>query len=266
MKIQILIPLILILFLSIVFSGCEEELKTICDETKATPIVVELKISLRFTMEFKNFNPKEGDKWWYKAHVNKCGELKPMDQSLGENNASESGWISHTFPQTSVYLDNEIDEVYIEGGFNSENGNLFTSKFLSYNELKPHMGNVYDVNLELGEISNTAAIYIQADVYETINKNEVPLNGKTVRFDITSSTKSLKTYYRTTNITGSTQPILIPYTFTKEDDYVIINATLQESGHVKRLVIDYDCYKNQYYDFNQGMYVLKTKANFDFVT
>ena len=217
MKKQIIILFILILFLSVFFSGCEEELKTLCDKTKATPIVVELYIKLEFTIEIKNFEPVEGDKWWYLKHINKCGETKPIDQTIEEQDASEiPTWIAHTFPKVSVYVDNELDEVFIEGGLISKDGNFYTRKYLSYNQVKPYMGGIYNVTLGLGEVSDTADITISADVYKTINNNEVPIDGETIKFDISSSMGHTGTYYKTTDRTGATDPFWITFTYTKK--------------------------------------------------
>ena len=138
-------------------------------------------------------------------------------------------------------------------------------KYLSYNQLKPYMGGIYNVTLGLGEVSDTADITISADVYKTINNNEVPIDGETIKFDISSSMGHTGTYYKTTDRTGATDPFWITFTYTKESDTVTITATHEGSGQVQNLAVTYDAFQKQYYDFRRAALVSKAKTNFDFV-
>lgn len=260
MKKKVIVLGIIIILLTVGLSGCEEEdIKSICDETKATPIVVELQIIFGFNTVTRNFDKVDTNMpsiWWFCKNINKCGE-GVKDYSYHEKDATYENLGYCIFPKVPVYIDNELDEVYIEGGLNHGGSTFYTSKYLSYSELKEYAGSKYDVFLNVAEeIFNIVvpAIYVFIKT-----SDEAYFGDQNIRINIISQGNEF-TYYRKTLLPdGYTEKIYLnPIDFSNPENYITITATHQGTGNsaqgvisdVEKIASDY------YYDFETGKYVI----------
>ena len=257
------IIVIMMMLLVVGLSGCEEEdIKSICDETKATPILVELQIVFSFNTDTRNFDKVDTNKpsiWWFSKNINKCGE-GVIDYTYHEKDATYEnlGYQKCKFPNVPVYVDNELDEVYIEGGLNHGGSTFYTSKHLSYSELKPYAGSIYDLVLFVAqEISNIVAPAIYVFIQSS---DEAYFGNQNIRINIVTQGGEF-TYYRKTLLPdGYTEKIYLnPIDFSNPENYITITATHQGTGNSAQGVIsDAEKYASDYYyDFEIGKYVIE---------
>ena len=270
---KILVIGLTLVLLTVVLSGCEEEdIKSICDETKATPIVVELVIIFTFHTAFSNFDKVDSNQpsiWWFNKNINKCGE-GGKDYSYHEKDATYENLGQCKFPSVPVYVDNELDEVYIEGGLNHGGSTFYTSKYLSYSELRSHAGGTYDVILDVTQVVSN--IIVPA-IYVFIETSDADYFGdQNIRIDIYSQGLDEGglnpyhdefTYYRKTLLPdGYTEKIYLnPVYLGNPENSIKITATHLLTGTIEEAIISggKDIELDYYYDFKRGTYVLDKK-------
>ena len=105
MKKKLLIIGMGMILLSASLSGCEEEVKSICDATIATPIVVNLEIVFQFlpSISAENFNQVNTNglsEWWFCKTVNRCG-VGSTQYSYHEKDATFDNISTLRFPYLS---------------------------------------------------------------------------------------------------------------------------------------------------------------------